>query len=153
MDYDNLNHDEVTELINKLKYPKKIKSFEECFSTVSALFGKVNIDEPVIDRENEIEYVLHAYRGNLEASFSIHLRFKEFHHHLVRVDINPHNRHFNPDGKLIIDSHIHIYTSILSEMDKDKVAIPLKDSDFPNVNTLAEAFSEFIKYTHIEEGD
>lgn len=80
--------------------------------------------------------------------FSIHLRFKDSPHHLVRFDINPNNKHTNPDGTVITGSHIHIYSTQHSK--KNRIAIPLKESDFPNINTINDAVIHFLEYTNID---
>lgn len=149
MDYTNLNDLEVKEIIEKLKYPRKILNFQDIKTKVSSLFGKIDIDELIIDRD-DIRYVLHIFRGQRNPDrFSIHLRFKEFHDHIVRIDINPSNRHCNPDGNIVTGSHIHIYSN--KHPQRDTIAIPLDESDFPNVNLISDAFLEFINYTNIQE--
>ena len=55
----------------------------------------------------------------------MHLRFKETHHHLVRIDIDPNIAHNNPDGRNIKGSHIHIYKNS-SPTQKDLFAYPRK---------------------------
>ena len=148
MNYNDLNDQEVRELINKLKYPKNLLSFNEIHTIISSLFGKIDVDEGVID-DDDIQYILHIYRGRINHErYSIHIRFKNSHDHLVRVDINPSNRHLNPDGSIIEGNHIHIYSNRYDK--KDSIAIPLENSDFPNLTHIVDVYSEFIKYTHIE---
>ena len=148
MNYNDLNDQQVQELINKLKYPKNELSFNEIHTTISSLFGKIDIDEAIID-DDDIQYILHIYRGRMNPErYSIHIRFKNSHNHLVRVDINPSNRHVNPDDSIVEGNHIHIYSNHYDK--KDRVAIPLEDSDFPNLTHIVDVFSEFIKYTHIK---
>lgn len=150
MDIENLDDEEVKKLIDRLKQPKNIISFDQAYQKVSTLFGKIDIVEPIIDSDNDIDYFLKVYQGRLEKDrFSIHLRFKEQHHHLVRIDANPGNNHINPDGEKIVGSHIHIYSN--KHTKKDAIAIPLEISDFPNVNTILDAFIEFLTYTNIEQ--
>ena len=147
-DLNDLNDIEVQSLIHSLKHPKNINSFSDAYENISSLVNRVNINEPIID-DNDIEYFLKVYQGRLDKDrFSIHLRFKEFHHHLVRIDVNPNINHNNPDGEKIVGSHIHIYTN--EHMPRDLVAIPLSKSDFPNVKTLVDAFAEFISYNNIK---
>lgn len=148
MNVNNLTDTEVQQLIHRLKHPKNIISFNETYQNISRLFGRIDIEELIID-DGDIEYILSAYQGRLEGnSFSIHLRFKENHEHLIRVDVNPRNRHMNPDGTVVTESHLHIYNNQFSR--KDAVAIPLKDSPFPNISTIVDAFTEFINYTNIK---
>ena len=148
MDINNLSDAEVQQLIHRLKHPKNIVSFNETYQKISSLFGRIDIEELIID-DGDIEYILSAYQGRLEVkSFSIHLRFKENHEHLIRVDVNPRNRHMNPDGTVVTESHLHFYNNQFSK--KDAVAIPLKDSTFPNISTIVDAFAEFINYTNIK---
>ncbi|WP_159543460.1 DUF6978 family protein [Streptococcus halichoeri] len=149
MDYHNLNDLEVREIIKKLKYPQKLLSFQDIKTQVSSLFGRIDLDEVVIDGD-DVRYVLHIFRGQRNPNrFSIHLRFKEFHDNIVRVDINPSNKHLNPDGNVVSGNHIHIYSNKYAQ--RDKIAIPLEESDFPNVNLISDVFLEFINYTNIQE--
>ena len=134
MNYNALNDHEVQELINKLKYPKSLLSFNEIYTIISSLFGKIDVDAGVID-DDDIQYIIHIYRGRIKPErYNIH--------------INPSNRHLNPDGSIIEGNHIHIYSNRYDK--KDSIAIPLKNSDFPNLTHIVDVFSEFIKYTHIE---
>lgn len=149
MDFNNLNNDDINKIINRLKYPKNKLSFEKINQTISSLFGKIEIDENIID-DDDVVYILHIYRGKRSAQrFSIHLRLKEFHDHIVRVDINPSNRHENPDGSIVTGSHIHIYSNQYEK--RDRIAIPLEVSDFPNVEQIVETYSAFIDYTSIQK--
>ena len=34
---------------------------------------------------------------------------------------------------------------------RDSIAIPLEESNFPNINTISDVFSEFIRYTNIRK--
>lgn len=148
MDIDNLNDAEVNQLIATLKSPKNTISFSQAYHQISALFGKIDVEEPIID-DNDIEYFINAYQGRLEKNrFSIHLRFKDYHHHLIRVDVNPGINHKNPDDTKVIGSHIHIYSNRYDR--RDAMATPLSDSDFPNINTIVDAFAEFLAYNNIK---
>lgn len=149
MDFDNLTDLEVSQLIERLKHPQNRITFNVAYKQITTLFGNINFEEPIIDDE-DFEYFLKVYRGRIDNNrFSIHLRFKEFYHHLVRVDINPSNNHNNPDGTKIIGDHIHIYSSVHNP--KDAVAIPLSDSDFPNVKNIVESFESFLSYNNIKQ--
>ena len=149
MNYSNLDDAQVQEIINRLKHPKNQLTFDQIYNTISAMFGKIEVDETIID-DDDIQYILHIFRGRLNNErFSIHLRLKDFHDHIVRVDIHPSNRHINPDVKVIIGSHIHIYSNKHDK--RDSIAIPLKDSNFPNVNQIIDVFTEFISYTNIRK--
>lgn len=153
MDIDNLNNNEVKIIIDKLKHPKKLIKHQQIMTELSKLpmTDIVDIDEWIIDDDGEFEYGLHAYRGlKKETRFSISLRFKENNHHIIRIDTNPSNRHQNPDGTIITGSHLHIYNNDF--LKKDRIAIPIEDTNFPNVTTLMEAFEEFLRYTNIKEG-
>ncbi|WP_420042296.1 DUF6978 family protein [Aerococcus tenax] len=44
----------------------------------------------------------------------------------------------NPDRKIIVSSHIHIYENRYAK--KDTVAIPLEESNFPNTSTQKDVF-------------
>lgn len=148
MDLDNLDDTEVQTLIDRLKHPIKEDMLNRISNEINSLFLNLDLDEKIIDTE-EIEYILHVYRGRIEKDrFSIHLRFKELHHHLVRIDINPsNNTHTNPDGTTISGSHIHIYSNHYSK--KDIIAIPLDKSNFPSIDNLYDAFVNFLDYNNI----
>lgn len=152
MDFNNLNDAEVKEIIQRLKHPKKLLSFQKIVQQLtSMLFGKIKIDELVFD-EDGIDYIFHIYRGEIDPNrFSIHLRLKEFSHHIIRLDINPTQPHPNPDGREINSSHLHIYSNKFPK--RDLIAIPLEETDFPNVETIIEAVNAFLKYSNIQEGD
>lgn len=148
MDIDNLNDTEVKQLITALKKPKNPFSFQQAYHQISALFGKIDVEEPIID-DNDIEYFINAYQGRLEKNrYSIHLRFKDYHHHLIRIDVNPGINHKNPDHTKITGSHIHIYSNRYER--RDAIAIPLTDSNFPNIITIVDAFAEFLAYNNIK---
>lgn len=148
MDINSLDDTEVDALINRLKRPKNRLSFSSVYQKINTFFGKLNIEEPIID-DDDIDYFIKIYRGRIETErFSIHLRFKENHHHLVRIDVNPNINHNNPDGTKITGSHIHIYSNKYER--KDAVAIPLTGSDFPNINTIIDAFTNFLSYNNIK---
>ncbi|MEK6878292.1 MAG: hypothetical protein AABY22_01720 [Nanoarchaeota archaeon] len=64
---------------------------------------------------------------------------------LVRICIDEDARHENPDGAIIIGSHIHIYT----EGFKDTIAYPINDYNF-EVEDIAKLLDKFLKYCNIE---
>lgn len=151
MDFNNLNDNEVKQLIKRLKKPfNSVKFNNSLQEELSSMLNQVNFDEIVLDSE-DVEYIVKIYRGRLDLErFSIHIRFKEFQHHLVRLDINPTQRHINPGTKEIIEgSHIHIYSSLNDK--KDSIAIPLEKSDFPIVHEIIDAVEKFFKYNNIEK--
>lgn len=126
MDFNNLKDEEVRQLINRLKKPFNSKKFNKRYQeAINTLLNSVNFEEIVVDSD-EIDYVVRIYRGRLDPSrFSIHIRFKEFQHHLVRLDINPSQRHMNPEtNEIIVGSHLHIYSNLHDK--KDIIAIPIE---------------------------
>lgn len=149
MDLHNLNNNQVNELLERLKYPKNTISYHKINATISALFGKIDVEELILD-DDDLQYVLRIYRGKYNPDrFSIHLRFKETNDHLARIDIHPTGRHENPDGAIITSSHIHIYSDKYSK--RDAVAIPLDEFNFPNVRTIIEVYEEFTKLVNIRK--
>lgn len=149
MDFNNLNNEEVRQLINRLKKPFNSKKFNKRYQeAINTLLNSVNFEEIVVDSD-EIDYVVKIYRGRLDPSrFSIHIRFKEFQHHLVRLDVNPSQRHMNPETNEIIEgSHLHIYSNLHDK--KDIIAIPIEKSDFPMVQELEDAVEKFFVYNNI----
>lgn len=148
LNFENLKDSEVQQLIKNLKKPTKIFTINEISTKISSMFGNINITESVIGISDRVEYKLHIFRGKRDRDrFSLHLRFKETHNHLVRIDIG--SGHNNPDGTRIAGSHIHIYTNIYEK--RDHFAVPLEISDFPNIQTIVDAFEAFIVYTNIKE--
>lgn len=65
---------------------------------------------------------------------------------LVRVDLDLHKTHKNPDDKVIKGPHVHIY----NEEFGDKIAYPLEDI-FPGLDprNLEEAFRRFCDYCNL----
>lgn len=149
MDLQNLNNTQVDELLKRLKYPKNTISYQKINTIISALFGKIDIEEAILD-DDDLHYILRIYRGKYNAErFSIHLRFKETNDHLARIDIHPTGRHENPDSTIVTSSHIHIYSNAFPR--RDAVAIPLDEFNFPNVRTIIEVYEEFVKLTNIRK--
>lgn len=149
MDYTNLDDKQLQALIERLKYPKNTISYHKIDKIIASLFGTIDINEAIID-DDDIEYVLGIYRGKYNVQkFTIHLRFKETHDHLIRIDVHPTGRHLNPDGTIITDSHIHIYSNQYKK--HDAIAIPLDEFNFPNVRTIIEVYDEFVKMVNIKK--
>lgn len=149
MDLDKLTDSQVQELIDRLKFPKNTISYEKINTVISSLFGKIDIDEAIID-DDDLQYILHIYRGQYNPDrFSISLRFQETNNHLARIDIHPTGRHQNPDGSIITEDHIHIYSSQYEK--KDAIAIPLKDYKFPNIDNIVEVYYSFVELTNIRK--
>lgn len=149
MDFNNLENEEVRQLIKRLKKPFNSKKFNKRYhEAINTLLNSVNFEEIVVDSD-EIDYVVKIYRGRLDPSrFSIHIRFKEFQHHLVRLDVNPSQRHMNPEtNEIIKGSHLHIYSNLHDK--KDIIAIPIEKSDFPMVRELEDAVEKFFVYNNI----
>lgn len=140
----------VLEHLTKLQVDqliKSLKSLQECLPIEMPEFGRIKDDTNVIGVYDGIEYKLHRYRHPLEKErFSIHLRFKETNAHLIRLDIK-NGRHRNPDGTIIGQNHIHIYTD--SNYAKDAFAYPLP-TEFTDLESIFEALEQFLSYTNIQ---
>lgn len=148
-DINDIDDIDVQVLIHKLKHPIKKISYQSINKQLLSLFGKIDINEAIIDDDDDIEYILHVYRGRIDANrFSLHIRFKENNYHLIRIDINPSGHHDNPDGKRITNSHMHIYSN--HQFKRDAWAVPLTQTTFPNVTTIINAFTDFEKYNNIK---
>lgn len=104
----------------------------------------------IIDEDNNIQYILHIYRGRIADKYSIHLRFKDSNLHLARVDINP-PKHDNPDGTSLArgQNHIHIYSNAYKN--RDSMAYVLTPEEFPNVSNIVNVLESFINKVKIEE--
>ena len=48
MNYSNLDDAQVQEIINRLKHPKNQLTFDQIYNTISAMFGKIEVDETII---------------------------------------------------------------------------------------------------------
>lgn len=107
-DINNLQDNEINILLDALKNPKRIISFNKMYSDIStALFlSPMDEDQEIVDNENGIKYIFHIRRSRFEERYSIHLRFKRNSMHLLRLDIG--TGHENPDGTRINEDHIHI---------------------------------------------
>lgn len=111
--------------------------------------GKIKRDDIVLGIYEGIEYKLHLYRHPLQADrYSIHLRFTENNHHLIRIDIN-NGSHRNPDGIKIKQNHIHIY-KYEEGLPRDAYAFPL-DTDDSNIVSVFDALEYFLKYNNIQQ--
>ncbi|MBF8969954.1 hypothetical protein [Streptococcus sp. NLN64] len=151
MDLTNLTDKDIATIIKRLKMPKNEDRMTDLYYKLSSLFGKINSDIVIIDTE-KLQYYLHVFRGKRNPErYSIHLRLKNLQEHIIRLDINPSNRHTNPDGTVIIGSHIHVYSNQYTK--KDATAVLLSESDFPNITHIIDAFDSFLSYTNIRKGN
>ena len=138
---DHLSSVQVQNLIESLKAAKRE------LPILMPEFGRIKDDTPVLGIYEGIEYKLHRYRHPYEKDrYSIHLRFKENNEHLLRLDVN-NGTHRNPDGTIIQQNHIHIYTD--SEFAKDAFAYELP-TDFSDLESIFSAFEQFLLYTNIQ---
>ncbi|WP_368644810.1 hypothetical protein AB4027_06925 [Alkalibacterium putridalgicola] len=148
MNLDELHDNEVQGLISSLKNPSKIFGIQEINAKISPMLGSLEVNEKIVGIADEIEYILHIYRGNRDMNrYTINLRFASKHHQLIRIDIG--SGHNNPDGTRIDGDHIHIYSREYPK--RDRVAYPLDSHEFPNVQNIIDAFSNFTLYTSIKE--
>lgn len=149
MDLDNLSDLEVETLIKTLKHPKNELSYNKVYQELTSLVGIIKEDLPLYDIDYDLEYKLRIYRGEYEPSrFSISIRFRENNKHLLRLDINPSNVHENPDGTRIIGSHYHLYSNKFGKV--DRIANPVPNGMFPNIDILVDAFINFEAKVNIK---
>lgn len=141
-DLDKLTDKEVNELIAAIK--ESLNNLPGSFPLV----GKVNGDYKITDKNNQIDYTLHVYRGKINTTrYSIHIRFNHNHQHLVRLCINAGNNHINKsDGSKVGRNHIHIYD--VSEPGYNR-AFELNNYMFSESDMLIEAFLKFVKFLNI----
>ncbi|API89394.1 hypothetical protein BKP56_09070 [Marinilactibacillus sp. 15R] len=138
----------IDKLIKSLKQPTKLFILNDISQEVSSLIGSVDVDERVIGIADDIEYKLVIIRGPRDINrYSIHLRFKENNIHLIRVDIGGGHRY--PDGTRLNEPHVHFISDPFNQTNKEVVT--LKEANFPNVDTILDAFEAFICYTNIKE--
>lgn len=141
MDLDRLSDSEVFILVKSLKKLKKDLNLEITNS------GKIKRDEQVMGIYDGIEYKLHLYRNPIEERrYSIHLRFTENNHHLIRIDVN-NGTHRNPDGIKIVQNHFHLY-KFEEGLRRDAYAYPL-DCEADDLISIFTAFEKFLEYNSI----
>lgn len=152
MDINNLTSEDVKYLIESLKHPSNLFSINEIRNKLISLnLERIKEDSVVVGESDGIEYILHVFVSStfyLQKRYSIHLRLKSNHEQIVRVDVG--QGHHNPDGypdTRHLD-HIHIYNPDI--MPHDKIAFPLSQAKFPNVNSIVDAFDSFLEYTNIK---
>lgn len=155
-DLNDLSEKELQELIEAEKNPSNLLEYKEIYEQiVSTLIydnGKYRCE--VIDHANNILYAFSVNSTPVSEVFSISLRFLENNYHLLRLDFGKSLRHINNFGKeneyTVHGSHAHLYSSP-SKYDVKNV-VPIADiSEFKNLNTIADVFLEYIKYTNIVE--
>lgn len=141
MNINQLSSNQVNRLINSLK------EFEHGTSIAFPLLGKIKRDHRLNDEKYGINYWFHVYRHPIEVGrFSLHIRFKENHYHLIRLDIN-NGTHRNPDGTIVANNHIHIYDIRSERRDEYAYSLP---SEINNINDLSSALIDFFEYTSIK---
>ncbi|CAI2579978.1 hypothetical protein AKUA1202_04830 [Apilactobacillus kunkeei] len=153
MDFENLTMMEVAKLI------KQLKSFFTSKNLSINTFGKFKEDFAIIDKKSNIEYILHIYRGKYDIhKYSIHLRFKTDHEHLVRIDMHSGVGHNNSDNSHVGKNHIHILrckNGIKENYAYELKEIPFiyKDSqtvDFNDDDDLYDTCQKFISFINLK---
>lgn len=142
MNIDNLSDIEVVKLIKEIKY------FLDNPKISFPILGKFECTEKVQDRVNGIEYKLHAYRGNTNTKYSIHIRFRYTNIHLVRLCINgtPHINRL--DNTKVSGSHLHIYNN--NDFNYSYAYDLKKYGNFISTDGLTESFDKFLKFVKIK---
>lgn len=151
MDTKDLSPKEVEQLLNSLKFPKKVLGLQEIWDKLTKLeLDSIKSSTEIIDEDNDVLYILHIHRGRIGDKYSMHLRFKDNNIHIARVDINP-PKHENPDGTVLErgQHHIHIYSN--SYKKRDSIAYVLSPAEFPNVSNIVNVLESFIHKIKIEE--
>jgi hypothetical protein len=64
LDLKNVSDSEVNELIESLKFSKKILGLQEARQRVAELF-QIRFDSEIIDEDNDVLYILHVKRGKI----------------------------------------------------------------------------------------
>lgn len=145
MDIDNLSDAEVVKLIKEIKY------FLDNPQITIPILEKFKCTENVRDKVNGIEYKLHAYRGNINTKYSIHIRFSDNNIHLVRLCINgtPHINRL--DNTKVSGSHLHIYNS--NDPGYSYTYDLKKYGNFISTDDLAKSFDKFLEFVKIQTDD
>ncbi|MDY5602455.1 MAG: hypothetical protein SPF31_01665 [Lactobacillus delbrueckii] len=152
MDINNLTSSDVKYLIESLKHPSKPFSINDIRNKLISLnLERIKENSIVVGESDGIEYILHVFVSStyyLQKCYSIHLRLKSNNEQIVRVDIG--RGHHNPDGypDTRNSDHIHIYNPDV--VPHDRIAFPLSQVKFPNVNNIVNAFDDFLEYTNIK---
>ena len=149
MDLDNLTDDEVKYLILYIK--KSIDKTIDDINKEMPLIGRIKKNIQVLDYENNINYILHIYRGEIENKYSMHIRFNENHIHLVRLCINGSN-HINSDGTNGGRNHLHVYKNINNQHEDYAYDIMKYNiNEFSKNDNLLTSFDKFVKLLNIEK--
>lgn len=143
MNLDHLSDLQVENLIVSLK------KMQNKIQNTYPMIGKIKEDNGVLGEYDGILYILHRYRHPIDTSrYSIHIRFKEVHHILFRLDIN-NGSHRNPDGSIVPPNHVHVYKDDGSSR-KDSYAYPIP-THFTDLSSIFSAFEDFLVYNSIKE--
>lgn len=142
MELNQLTESEVYILIQSLK------NFKKKINIDTTMSGRIKRDDLILGVHDGIEYKLHLYRHPLQSDrYSIHLRFTENNHHLIRVDVN-NGSHRNPDGKVVKQNHFHIY-KYEEGLTRDAYAFPL-ETKYSDLTSIFDALEQFLKYNNIQ---
>lgn len=89
------------------------------------------------------KFTVSIFRGSYNSKTSYVGLLKGTNEVLIRLDVTPNGRHRNPDGELILGTHIHVFT----EEYGDKFAINL---DLISEDTLENCIIFFKRFNIIE---
>lgn len=154
-DEENLTEADVDYLLQTLKQPSKIFTFQQLRSRIETSItltdSEIDGNSVILGVIDGIEYILHVFCGDPKLpklKYTINLRFKKSDIQLIRVDVG--GRHKNPGEKVAKTyPHVHIYNPHYAK--KDRVAYPLDPVEFPNVQNIMQTFEDVLDYTNIQE--
>ena len=107
--------------------------------------GPLKFVRTLISEDGREQFLLDVHRGSLSLKkYTFQERARAM-IPLVRVDTGETLRHTNPDGTLIIGSHIHIYR----EGYDIKFAQPLDGFPFRAPDDMIITFEDFARFCHI----
>lgn len=142
MDLNHLEDNEVTDLISSNKHFTYRQELLDIQNRVTDLIGKIDFTGSVNDNNFDINYKIKVYRGKRDINrYSIHIRFEDVHHHLVRIDIGSHHNDIKED-------HIHIYNKNCEPRSNN--VLPISKSNFPLPNDIIDALDKFLDYNNIQ---
>lgn len=101
---------------------------------------------PLTSLDQREAFLLDVRRGRINLAQATYQNRSQKVIVLVRLDIEgpPHR---NPDGQEIPTPHLHLYREDYG----DKWAIPVHESDFPEVTELYKALEDFMSYCNITQ--
>lgn len=135
----NLTQNEADQLIamEKVRLDEQQYYFPDAGSSICA---------PLTSLDQREAFLLDIRRGRINLAKATYQNRSQKVMILVRLDIEG-TPHRNPDGQEIPTPHLHLYREDYG----DKWAIPISESDFPDVTDLYKVMEDFMSYCNITQ--